>query len=114
MAETFTWRPRVQSEGGSNFRVLSVQFGDGYKQSVGDGINTKVQSIKLSFIGNAAFINAIKAFLDARKGYEPFWFTKKGDATPLLWECLSYSDSYVGANVYTLNTQFTQRFDDVD
>lgn len=40
--ETFTWCPMVEPTVTITQRVMKAQFGDGYSQAVGDGINNKV------------------------------------------------------------------------
>ncbi|MCP6536485.1 phage tail protein, partial [Klebsiella pneumoniae] len=49
--EIFTWSPRVNPQQTVNFRVRKAQFGDGYAQVSGDGINTRSQDWELSFVG---------------------------------------------------------------
>ncbi|HEI8864638.1 TPA: phage tail protein [Serratia odorifera] len=42
--EAFTWRVLGQPEGNPKQRVRTAQFGDGYKQVSGDGINPETQT----------------------------------------------------------------------
>ncbi|HFK5819250.1 TPA: phage tail protein, partial [Enterobacter kobei] len=62
--ETFTWCPRINAEADTSFRVRKAQFGDGYEQVSGDGLNTRTQQWTLNFTGNETYISAIKSFLD--------------------------------------------------
>ncbi|MDD8160574.1 phage tail protein, partial [Escherichia coli] len=62
--ETFTWCPRLNAEADINFRVRKAQFGDGYQQVSGDGINPRSQKWTLQFTGTETYIGAIKDFLD--------------------------------------------------
>ncbi|MCP5854454.1 phage tail protein, partial [Klebsiella pneumoniae] len=48
MADTFTWCPYIEPTGSGTFRVRSAQFGNGYRQVAGDGINNEVQSWPLT------------------------------------------------------------------
>ena len=41
MTDTFTWRTRKTAQGTETARTLQAQFGDGYKQIAGIGINDK-------------------------------------------------------------------------
>lgn len=114
MAEVFVWRPLVETPGVVRFGVLSAQFGDGYKQAVGDGINNRAESWNLTFRGPSQNIALIKQFLDQRQGCEPFLWTPKGGPQGL-YECTEYnrmnhSENGREAGVWTLTATFTQRF----
>ena len=62
--EIFTWSPRVNPTQTVNFRTRKAQFGDGYVQVSGDGLNTRSQEWELSFVGTEDYIRPIKQFLD--------------------------------------------------
>ncbi len=40
----FTWCPRLNASSDTKFRTRTVQFGDGYKQVSGDGLNPAVRN----------------------------------------------------------------------
>jgi phage-related protein len=42
MTDTFTYTPQIDPTGTTTLRVRKAQFGDGYMQTVADGINAKV------------------------------------------------------------------------
>lgn len=107
--QTFVWCPRIDPEGTSSFRVLSAQFGDGYKQSVGDGINNEVRSWPLEFVGKGDYVKPIRDFLRAHQGYKPFKWTPPMDIEGL-FEVKEFRLTPHGANVYTLSATFEQRF----
>jgi len=111
MADTFTWRPKYEVEAAHRLRTLSVQFGDGYKQAVGDGVNNETQAWRLTFIGKKAKIDAIRDFLRAQGGYTPFWWRPTGETAPLLFECSEFNLNFLGNNIWTLTATFSQRFD---
>lgn len=105
----FTWPSTGSPSGTATFRVRTAQFGDGYSQSVGDGINNKTQSWPLTFTGSKAKMQAIVDFLDERAGWQAFFWTP-----PLgvqgYYTCTSYSPSPVGGPVYTVTATFQQVF----
>lgn len=74
MAElkTFTFSPRFGAEGEFEPVVREVQFGDGYKQVTGDGINSEKESWPLTFSGSWDFIEPIVQFLREHNGYRSF------------------------------------------
>lgn len=106
---TFTWAPLVQPTGTATYRVLTAQFGDGYKQTAADGINNKVQSWPLTFSGTADEIAPIRNFLDAQQGYQAFLWTP-----PLgvqgYYKCAAHTLQPVEGDVYTLTATFEQSF----
>lgn len=61
--QTFTWSPRNGPSADIQDRTRSVQYGDGYEQVTGDGINPETQSWPLTFTGLNADIKPILAFL---------------------------------------------------
>jgi len=61
--ETFTWRTQGTPEGSYNWRVREAQFGDGYKQVAGNGINPETQSWPLSFQGQEKDMIPLLAFV---------------------------------------------------
>jgi phage-related protein len=54
-------------------RISRVEFGDGYAQRIGRGLNTMLQTLELTFSGRTdAEAEDIRAFFAARGGFEPF------------------------------------------
>jgi phage-related protein len=72
---TFTYDPITDPVGTSTYRTLTAQFGDGYSQVAGDGINNVYDTWSLSFAGASADVAPVKSFLDALQGYLPFYWT---------------------------------------
>lgn len=62
-------------------RVLRAQYGDGYEQTVADGINTNLKTFDLTFesIGKGEG-DLVDAFLDARGAQEAFQWTPPNGA----------------------------------
>lgn len=106
---TFTWQATGTPTGETKFRVRTAQFGDGYAQRVADGINNKVQSWPLQFTGIKADMQAIAAFLDARQGYQAFYWTPPAGVQGL-YMASTYSLSPQGGAAYTLTATFNQVF----
>lgn len=107
--QTFAWCPRIDPEGTSSFRVLSAQFGDGYTQEAGDGINNEKQSWPLEFVGYEEQIKSIRDFLRAHGGFKPFkWTPPMGEEG--LYVCREFRLRAMGGKAYTLSATFEQRF----
>lgn len=109
MDDDFTWCPFVEPTGTGTFRVRSAQFGGGYKQVAGDGLNVESQSWPLTFKGDEAYIKEILDFLRARSGHVSFtWTPPLGDQAR--WTCSTYTASPMGAGMHTLTATFDQYF----
>ncbi|MEV8518675.1 phage tail protein [Dyella marensis] len=109
MPDIFTWRPINNPVGQVTLRVRRAQFGDGYSQEVQDGINNKVQSWPLQFVGSRAEMQALSDFLDAHAGAIGFLWTPPVGVQGL-YKAASYSPGYEGGDVYTISTTFEQKF----
>ncbi|MBW9244196.1 MULTISPECIES: phage tail protein [Pseudomonas] len=107
--ERFTWCPRTDPQGQAKFRVRTKGFGDGYAQSVSDGINNKSQSWPLTFLGDGVRTKQIMDFIDAHKGARGFlWTPPLGELG--LYKCDGYQLTPHGAENYTLTATFEQNF----
>ncbi|MHC8321127.1 phage tail protein [Pseudomonas sp. GB2N2] len=108
--ERFTWSTEKGATGDIKQRIRSKGFGDGYSQSVSDGINNKVQSWPVSYTGTAARIKEIIVFLDRHKGAKAFlWTPPLGELG--LYKCPNgYQPSHKGGAVYVLTATFEQTF----
>lgn len=81
MAETFDFNVEAGADGEVNQRTWDNDFGDGYIQSGGTGINTKSQSWSVSHTGQllpGEEIFLIRDFLDRHEGYRSFFWVPPG------------------------------------
>lgn len=112
MAYTFTYVPSKRFTKSSKPRVLTAQFGDGYSQRVGDGINRIVTEWSLSFASRSITeINNIISFLEARSGVEAFKWTPPGESTQYAVICPEWSKTYDSPISATIQARFVQVFD---
>ncbi|EJL90213.1 phage tail protein [Pantoea sp. GM01] len=107
--EVFTWCPRINAEAEAKFRNRTVQFGDGYTQVAGDGLNPRSQEWTLSFTGSEAYIKAIKDFLDAHGGTRAFQWKPPLESIGL-YRCETYKPTALGGKKYNLDATFLQAF----
>lgn len=108
MTDTFTAVPVNQPSGTVNFRLLTAQFGDGYKQVVPDGVNVKTHSWPLQFAGKKADMQALVDFFDAHVGISFYWTPPLG--VEGLYQVTSYSPAAQGGDVYTVSATFEEHF----
>ena len=107
--EEFKHCPRINASAEIKFRTRKAEFGDGYTQVAGDGLNVRGQEWALEFVGEEKTIQEIADFLDRHSGFKSFlWkppLNKQG-----LWRCDSYKPTALGGGVYSLSASFVQAF----
>lgn len=88
-------------------RVLTAQFGDGYDQTLGDGVNTKNDSFTANFNNRtAAEINLIADFLDARTAKEfEIRVPNRTSIETIYVRCTSYSITYDYDQYHSMTAQ---------
>lgn len=107
--ETFRWRPVGQPAGAVTFRRLIAQFGDGYRQVAGDGINNRVQVWPVQFAGTRDQMQEIADFLDRHAGVRSFLWTPPMGVEGY-YEVAEYSPTSMSGPAYTVSATFQQVF----
>jgi phage-related protein len=107
--QVFTWAPLVEPTGQTKFATRVAQFGDGYSQTVADGINNKADTWPLAFAGSSAEVVPIKAFLDALQGCTSFYWTPPLGVQSF-FRCSDYQLKPSGGDMYTLSANFVEAF----
>jgi phage-related protein len=108
---TFSFIPEYGANLTRKPRVHMAQFGDGYQQRVGDGINTIARSWSLLFKGTPAEIDVIEAVLANAAGTASLDWTPPSGAAGK-WICPEWSRISVQYNEETLSTIFNEVFGD--
>lgn len=108
--ETFNWPTYIGSSMETETRVLRAQFGDGYEQLAGDGINPDTDSWQIEVRRPAAEVRACREFLLRHGQHTPFvWLPPCGLGESGLWRREgSISVSSLGGNILSLRTTFRQ------
>ena len=112
MTETFNYRTRVGTSGEIAQRVWGNDFGDGYAQSGGTGINTRSQSWELSLSGTlkeGSELLGVRDFLDRQEGYKAFIWTPPA-GSPGRYKANGYKLNTLGAGLYSLSVSLKQVF----
>ncbi len=110
MTETFNYCVQLGSDGEVSQRIWENDFGDGYSQSGGVGINTKSQVWNLTHSGLLAPGEELKLvweFLDRHEGYKAFIWTPPGGVQGR-YRCNGYKLRPLGADLWTLSFSFKQ------
>ena len=107
--QKFTWKMDMGAAADTQFAVTKIQFGDGYTQVAGDGINPVTPQWSVSFTGDEAYIQAIKNFLNRHTGWKSFIWKPPLEPSGL-WRAESFQISTHGNKKYTLSSTFIQAY----
>ncbi|MEF9671946.1 phage tail protein [Pseudomonas sp. PCH446] len=110
MTETFSYSVQLGSDGEISQRTWENEFGDGYTQAGGIGINTKSQTWNLSHTGLLVpgdELFDLRAFLDRHEGYKSFFWTPPGGEQGR-YRANGYTSRPLGAGLYTFSFKFKQ------
>ena len=78
-------------------KILQADFGDGYSQRAAAGLNSVARELTLEFRAvSVETADAIEAFMEARKGYEAFYYTLPDEDTARKWKAPDWSRSAAG------------------
>lgn len=110
--ETFSWRTQTQDQPQGTFvhRVREAQFGDGYKQVSGDGLNPETQSWPVSFTGTEADIRPILAFMRRHTVNAFIWTPPWGEAGLYRVAKESINAMPIGGRAMTITATFEQSY----
>lgn len=102
--------PTIASMKTVEYRVKRVQFGNGYYQIAGDGINNNMEEWSVQWEAlSATDKETIIAFLEARGGYDNFtWTAPDSSATAKSYICPGYELYGLGGNRYTISATFQE------
>lgn len=107
---TFTYLPMPGGVQTKKPRVITTQFGDGYQQRLGDGINTNPRTWSLRFTRLTADIDAIDSFLSTHKGTTAFDWVPPHGATGK-WICSEWTRTEPTDKVQEIAATFTEVFE---
>lgn len=106
----FIWAPSYNHSINVEPRVKVMKYGEGYEQSVPDGINNTLLMLELTFdLRNKTEATAINHFLDRRKGSDSFVFTPTEPYNiEKLFKCRGWSSNYVFFDNFSIRTRFEE------
>jgi len=71
----FFWSPSYGASVTQQPRIQEIQFGDGYKQRIADGVHNNLLELNLGFNNKSQKeATAIVHFLSSKEGHQPFYF----------------------------------------
>lgn len=93
-------------------RILVAQFGDGYEQRSGDGLNSMREQVTLRWDHiKTADADAILTFFESRAGHEAFYYTLPGGGTQKKYRCVSWQRTRLEASMDSVAARLVQVFD---
>lgn len=93
-------------------RTLRTDFGDGYSQRAGDGLNSIGRSVDLEFNGlTVSQANSIETFLEGTGGYEAFTYTLPDEASAKKWIAKEWNRTAQSNTIRTIHVTLEQVFD---
>jgi len=111
MTETFptTLKPTTSSQKSHTPRVKAINFGNGYKQIYGDGLNSNLESWSLSWLVDDTDKQIIEDFFATAGGINYFnWTSQEAGATQKQYICESWLIQPMGASKYQINATFKE------
>lgn len=109
MVDTFKWRVERDVDATIEYKIIETQFGDGYKQTSTDGINTKSEQYAITVHAYEDEAKEIMAFFDKQKGWKSFFWTPPlGELS--LYTCTDPKPSAQGGGLYTITATFVKSF----
>lgn len=103
--------PSMGSDASFMARTIKNNFGDGYRQTLKDGLNAVAASFPATWNSLLpAQADYICQFLEAHVG-KPFLYTLPRETTPRVWDCEKWTRSWTAGNIDKVTAQFEQRFD---
>ncbi|WP_175649486.1 phage tail protein [Pseudomonas sp. Marseille-P9899] len=112
MAETFGFCTRVGAAGEVKQRTWGNDFGDGYEQSGGTGINGKSEEWAHQAAGSLGAgheLRQIRDFLDRHEGYKSFLWTSPSGMSGR-WKVNGYKLDPQGAGLFKISFTMKQAF----
>ena len=112
MTETFNFDLRLGATGDIDQRTWENDFGDGYTQAGGTGINTRSGNwdvSKTGYLTEGSELRAVRDFLDRHEGYKSFTWTPPG-GVPGQYRAKGYKLNAMGAGLFSLSATFKQTY----
>lgn len=108
--DTFTWCVRVGSSGSNTVATLQAQFGDGYKQVAGAGINAEAETWNLTCNGKVEAMKVLRDFLLSHVTRSFWWVNPWGEKKLYRIKADSVSPAFPMGGFVEMSFVFEQSF----
>lgn len=111
--QTFSYTPLSGAVGDFQFNVFKAQFGDGYTQEVGNGINNLTSQWPLSFEVLETDAKQIISFFKNHSGFLPFKWTPPLEDSPRVFVVNKYKVTVIAGQcpLYRIDATFEERYE---
>lgn len=114
MTETFNppVAPSIPSSRNRKMRTAESNFGDGYTQRSGDGLNTNLETWRAEWSAlTPEQAEEIEAFFEAHKGYVAFFWQAPYSPVALRYRCKEWSRGFPTGNLVSISAELEKVFD---
>jgi len=108
--DTFSWCVRTGATEEITVATLQAQFGDGYKQVAGAGINDQRESWPVTCSGSKAEMATVRAFLKAHVTASCWWVNPWGEKKLYRVKSDSIRPAFINGNFVEISFTFEQSF----
>lgn len=109
MIKTFTWKVERGVDPTLEYQVISSQFGDGYKQTSSEGINTRLEQYAITVHAFKEEARQIMQFFDEHQGWKSFFWTPPlGNLS--LFTCVDPKPVEQGGGLYVITGTFVKSY----
>lgn len=108
--ETFSWCVKTGAEEELNVATIQAQFGDGYKQVAGAGINGQRESWPVTCSGSKAEMATVRDFLKTHVTTSCWWVNPWGERKLYRIKSDSIRPVFVNGNFVEISFTFEQAF----
>lgn len=108
--DEFDWCVRVGVTEELTVSTVQAQFGDGYKQVAGTGVNGEHESWPVSCSGNKTEMAKVRAFLKAHVTASCWWVNPWGERKRYRVKADSIRTTFVNGNFVEIAFTFEQAF----
>jgi len=106
---TPVFAPSYGAQATTEYRVITNDFGDGYAQTIRDGLNNKKEMWELSWdILSVAEANSIETQLNSFAGTTFEWLTPNGATKS--FRCSKFTRNYVSFTSTKISASFEESF----
>lgn len=108
--DTFTWATRIQASEQLSVSTIQAQYGDGYKQVAGKGINDAAESWSLSCNGQVDVMASVRAFLKTHVAASFWWTNPWGEKKLYRVKGDSINPKFINGGFVEISFTFEQSF----
>lgn len=110
--DVFQFKTEIQNSPEANFTnaVRTVNYGEGYTQVAGDGINSEKKEWPITISGQADYVKSVLTFIRAHITVPFIWTDPIGERTTYIVDANSVKWQVIGRGKAVLSATLTQYY----